>query len=52
MQHGRPRLNLFARQLLVERVQAGWTPATAAEVRQRAGSFRWRANCVDGGAGV
>src|SRR5438309_973818 len=43
MQHGRPRLNLFARQLLVERVHAGWMPATAAEASgvSRATAYKW-----------
>jgi transposase len=43
MQHGRPRLNLFARQLLVNRVQAGWMPATAAEASgvSRATAYKW-----------
>jgi transposase InsO family protein len=36
-------LNLFARQLLVDRVQAGWMPATAAEASgvSRATAYKW-----------
>ena len=55
MQHGRPRLNLFARQLLVERVHAGWTPATAAEASgvSRATTYKWlRRFRQEGGAGL
>src|SRR2546428_11216556 len=55
MQHGRPRLNLFARQLLVERVHAGWTPAAAAEASgvSRATTYKWlRRFRQEGGAGL
>jgi len=55
MQHGRPRLNLFARQLPVDRVQAGWMPATAAEASgvSRATAYKWlRRFRHEGGAGL
>ena len=41
--HGRPRLNLFGRQLLVNRIDAGWSPSTAAEAAgvSRATAYRW-----------
>ena len=41
--HPRPRLNHFGRQLLVERILAGWTPATAAEAAgvSRATAYKW-----------
>src|ERR1700736_5400121 len=53
--HGRPRLNLFARQLIVDRVQAGWMPATAAEASgvSRATAYKWlRRFRHEGGAGL
>jgi len=41
--HGRPRLNLFGRQLLVDRIEAGWSPCTAAEAAgvSRATAYKW-----------
>ena len=41
--HPRPRLNHFGRRLLVERILAGWTPATAAEAAgvSRATAYKW-----------
>jgi transposase InsO family protein len=41
--HGRPRLNVFGRQLLVKRIEAGWTPSTAAEAAgvSRATAYKW-----------
>ena len=39
----RPRLTPYGRQLLVERVSAGWSPATAAEAMgvSRATAYKW-----------
>jgi transposase InsO family protein len=41
--HGSPRLNVFGRQLLVDRVEAGWSPVTAAEAAgvSRATVYKW-----------
>jgi len=41
--HGSPRLNLFGRQLLVERIEAGLSPVTAAEAAgvSRATAYKW-----------
>ncbi len=41
--HGRPRLNVFGRQLLIARLEAGWTASAAAEAAavSRATVYKW-----------
>lgn len=41
--HGKPRLNVFGRQLLVERLQAGWSAGSVAEAAgvSRATVYKW-----------
>ena len=41
--HRRPRLNVFGRRLIVDRIEAGWSPAAAAEAAgvSRATVYKW-----------